>query len=122
MSASRIIRTSDIMRCPKHSLSPSHYRDDGTCECKPRRELWAVAAEITVKWRYRPAAAEPHLTAMGAMRTMDDTYPDGAERPSPVRFAQVSGRDAVRSFLEVSEDWHGPDARKIKAELRAMLR
>lgn len=29
----RVIRSSDIARCPKRSLSPSHYRDDGTCLC-----------------------------------------------------------------------------------------
>lgn len=27
------VTISDIGRCPKMSLSPSHYRDDGTCLC-----------------------------------------------------------------------------------------
>jgi hypothetical protein len=31
----RVIKHSDIARCPKQSLLPSHYRDDGTCKCVP---------------------------------------------------------------------------------------
>lgn len=27
------IRRSDVQRCPRKSLAPSHYRDDGTCLC-----------------------------------------------------------------------------------------
>ncbi len=88
----------------------------------PPRELWAIAAEINAKWRHRPEAAGAPLTAMGAMRTMTDTYPDGDERPGPVRFAQVSGHDIVRRFLGVAGDWHGRDARRLKAELRELLK
>jgi hypothetical protein len=43
----RIISTSDIDRCPKHSLLAGHYRDDGSCECTDpteaaRREMIAT--------------------------------------------------------------------------------
>jgi hypothetical protein len=34
MSETRIVSTADIERCPKHSLSAGHYRDDGTCMCR----------------------------------------------------------------------------------------
>lgn len=30
---SKVIRRSDIDRCPLRSLLPAHYRDDGTCLC-----------------------------------------------------------------------------------------
>ena len=29
-----MIRMSDVNRCPIKSLSPAHYRDDGTCRCE----------------------------------------------------------------------------------------
>jgi len=32
------IRSSDIERCPRRSLSPSHYQEDGTCRCPERQE------------------------------------------------------------------------------------
>ena len=27
------VHASDVARCPRHSLSPHHYRDDGSCKC-----------------------------------------------------------------------------------------
>ena len=32
-----VLKRSDIQRCPKHSLSPRHYNEDGTCKC-PKEE------------------------------------------------------------------------------------
>jgi hypothetical protein len=29
----KVISAADIARCPKASLGPRHYRDDGTCYC-----------------------------------------------------------------------------------------
>lgn len=29
----KIIRSSDIAKCGKFILSPTHYRDDGSCRC-----------------------------------------------------------------------------------------
>ena len=29
-----VVKMSDIKACPKQSLLPSHYRDDGSCHCK----------------------------------------------------------------------------------------
>jgi hypothetical protein len=34
----RIITSRDLMNCPKSSLLPSHFRDDGTCRCDEREE------------------------------------------------------------------------------------
>lgn len=28
------VKRSDIQRCPKHSLLPAHYNDDGSCRCR----------------------------------------------------------------------------------------
>lgn len=32
----RVVRGSDVAACPKFSLLPAHYRDDGTCRCADR--------------------------------------------------------------------------------------
>lgn len=37
----RVIRYSDIERCPKHSLLPQHYNDDGSCRCLESRPMRA---------------------------------------------------------------------------------
>jgi len=29
----RILRSEDIRRCPRRSLAPDHYNDDGSCKC-----------------------------------------------------------------------------------------
>lgn len=31
----RVVRASDIARCPYNILLPSHYENDGTCRCRP---------------------------------------------------------------------------------------
>jgi hypothetical protein len=39
----RIVKSSDVAACPITSLSPAHYRNDGSCRC----EEVAAAAEVT---------------------------------------------------------------------------
>ena len=34
----RIINSRDVAACPITSLSPAHYRDDGTCKCRDEDE------------------------------------------------------------------------------------
>jgi hypothetical protein len=41
----KVIRFSDIGRCPKQSLLPAHYRADGTCRCDERADALAELAE-----------------------------------------------------------------------------
>jgi hypothetical protein len=40
----RIVKHSDIKRCPITSLSPAHYNADGTCHCA---EVAAAKAAFT---------------------------------------------------------------------------
>ncbi len=35
----RVLTSGDIAACPKLSLLPAHYRDDGTCWCGDRQAL-----------------------------------------------------------------------------------
>jgi len=41
----RILKSSDIGRCPKMSLLPAHFRDDGTCRCDEREQARTEVAE-----------------------------------------------------------------------------
>jgi len=52
----KIIKHSDIANCPKQSLAPQHYRDDGTCLCQHRSLRAERDAEVggvmtTMSWR-----------------------------------------------------------------------
>lgn len=79
------------------------------------RPLCVIATEIRKTWRNKlgvPAvnyAARPYLDAMQQLdKITDNYYLDSAE-------------DIVRRFLCNATSWRGEDARRIKAELRAML-
>jgi len=43
----RIINSRDIVACPITSLSPAHYRDDGSCRCDEVAEVAAAKAAFT---------------------------------------------------------------------------
>lgn len=75
---------------------------------KPR-ELWQIAREIKADWKHVYFGAVPYLDAMGALRTMADRY--GAD----------PAEDVVMYFLSNTRTWRGPVAKRIKAELNAML-
>lgn len=34
----KVIKASDVAKCPKMSFLPSHYNKDGACKCKRRRK------------------------------------------------------------------------------------
>jgi len=44
----RIIKQSDMMKCPHFIMIPNHYRDDGTCKCNDKNET--VMAEWGYVW------------------------------------------------------------------------
>jgi hypothetical protein len=43
----KVVRASDITRCPVRSLLPGHYRQDGTCRCKSRVDWLLAAAAVS---------------------------------------------------------------------------
>jgi hypothetical protein len=54
----RTLSTADLTRCPKTSLLPAHYRDDGSCLCNERAEAQADVARLSTalaaaRQRYR---------------------------------------------------------------------
>jgi hypothetical protein len=73
------------------------------------RALNEIARDVRAHWVKVNYAAEPYLRAMQELQGIGDRYyEDGAE-------------SVVRYFLSNASTWRGDDAKRIKAELKAML-
>lgn len=73
------------------------------------RPLYQIAGDIRAHWPNVKYSAKPYLDAMGDLMDITDRY--GFDDASSV----------VRYFLANATGWRGEDARRIKAELKAML-
>ena len=74
------------------------------------RPVHVIAAEISKTWANVHYSAKPYLNEMRWMGTIEDK----------VMFD--SGKDIVLRFLGNANTWRGDDARRIKAELKAMCK
>lgn len=74
------------------------------------RPLYEIAREIRKTWTKVSPYAEPYLEAMESLNTIDDNY------------YFDSGKSIVLYFLSNASTWRGEDARRIKAELKEMLK
>jgi hypothetical protein len=74
------------------------------------RPIHHIAAEIEVDWVKVNYAARPYLDAMSRLRSIDEDY--GLD----------SARSVVAYFLSNASSYRGETARKVKAELKAMLK
>lgn len=77
---------------------------------KTHRRLHEIADEIKADWTKPYFGAVPYLDAMGDLIDTEDHY--GYE----------SGDMIVRYFLANASSWKGETARRIKKELRAMIK
>jgi hypothetical protein len=74
------------------------------------RSLNTIAREIRSNWAKPYFGAVPYLDAMGSLDTMQDKYYfDDAQ-------------SVVLYFLANATTWKGETARRIKAELKTMLK
>lgn len=73
------------------------------------RTLREIAADIRRNWAKPYFGAVPYLEAMAEL---DDIRG---------RYFQDSAASVVRYFLSNASTWRGEDAKRIKAELKAML-
>lgn len=74
------------------------------------RPLHVIAREIYETWGTKMYfGARPYVEAMAELNTITDTY------------MTESADDIVRRFLVNAKNWRGEDARRIKAELKAMV-
>lgn len=74
------------------------------------RPLSLIAREIRADWRNPHYAAVPYLRALASLNSIHGAY--GLD----------SGRDIVARFLSNAGSWRGETARRVKAELRSMLK
>lgn len=74
------------------------------------RPLFTIAREIRKDWKNVSPYAAPYLQAMSCLNSVDD------------RYIMDSGRSIVSYFLANAGSWRGETAKRIKAELKAMVK
>lgn len=74
------------------------------------RPLYDIAADIRRDWKNVNYAAKPYLEAMGGLTTIHDYY--GMDKASGI----------VLYFLSNAATWKGDVAKRIKAELKQLLK
>ncbi len=80
------------------------------------RPLYEIAREIRQTWRNKKGnsavyfGAVPYLNAMRSLNTVSDN------------FGYDDGKSIVLYFLSNATTWRGEDARRIKAELKSLLK
>lgn len=73
------------------------------------RPLYVIAEEIEKDWKNVSPYARPYLDAMLALENVEGNY------------YYDSAKSVVLYFLSNSSGWRGETARRIKAELKAMV-
>jgi len=74
------------------------------------RTLREIAAEIYTDWKRPYFGAVPYMKAMHQLESINDNY------------IADSGKTVVNYFLANAGTWRGDVARRIKKELKDMLR
>ncbi len=74
------------------------------------RPVWEIAEEIEATWPNVNYAARPYLSAMYNLETPKSKY--GSE----------DGASIIAYFLNNAGSYRGPDAKRIKAELKKMIK
>jgi hypothetical protein len=74
------------------------------------RKIYEIAAEIRLEKDKIPYSAKPYLSAMNFISTPADLY--GCE----------DGEGIVLRFLDNAQHWRGENARKLKKELKDILK
>jgi len=92
------------------SLLPRHLQTQDTGLAGIVRPLHVIAREIAQHWPTVNYAARPYLSAMRSLNTLRDAY------------GEDSAYSVVAYFLSNATGWRGPEAKRIKAELNAMLK
>jgi hypothetical protein len=74
------------------------------------RPLYEIAKEIKKDWKNVYFGAKPYLDAMATLDKVSDNY------------GWDSGKSIVNYFLANAATWRGDTAKRIKAELKAMVK
>lgn len=74
------------------------------------RALSEIAREIRKDWKSVSIAARPYLDAMKSLCSMHESY------------GQDNAKSIVLYFLSNAGSWRGETAKRVKAELKQMLK
>jgi hypothetical protein len=74
------------------------------------RPLFEIANEISNDWKKVYFGAVPYLDAMKTLKSINDNY------------FYDSAKSVVLYFLANSQTWKGETARRVKAELKEMIK
>ena len=74
------------------------------------RTISEIAREIRHDWKNPYFGAVPYLSAMGLLETIDEN------------FYEDSAKSVVLYFLANASSWRGEEARRIKAELKQLVK
>jgi hypothetical protein len=74
------------------------------------RPLWEIAEDIHATWPEPYFGARPYLEALSDLNSIEEMY--GLD----------SARSIVLYFLSNAQTWRGPEARRIKAELKSLVK
>src|SRR5574341_213373 len=102
-----------INPCPSRDDIQPHIIENGRCKLcltpvvAEIRPLSVIARDIRKHWPRVYFGAVPYLDAMSTLGSIDEDY------------GYDSGKSIVLYFLANANTWRGPDARRIKAELKA---
>ena len=77
-----------------------------------KRTFAEIAREIKQTWKNVYFGAEPYLQAMATI--------ESSGKDAPYMFE--TAEDIVIYFLANAQTWRGEDARRIKAELKSMIK
>jgi len=75
-----------------------------------KRQVNTIANEILSKWNKPYFGAVPYLNAMRELHTVNDMY------------MYDDGKSIVRYFLANASTFKGEDAKRLKLELKSMLK
>lgn len=73
------------------------------------RAINQIALDVRKHWPKVNYAAKPYLDAMATLGSVNDHY------------YHDSGESVIRYFLANAGTWRGEEAKRIKAELKALL-
>jgi hypothetical protein len=74
------------------------------------RPLYVIAADIRASWQKPNYAAKPYIEAMAELNDITD------------RYMYDSAKSVVLYFLSNASGWKGETAKRVKAELKAMVK
>lgn len=77
-----------------------------------KRTFAEIACEIKQTWKNVYFGAKPYLQAMATIDSSDKNAP----------YMLETAEDIVIYFLANAQTWRGEDARRIKAELKSMIK